>query len=190
MSFPTKNGVSILSPWNTENKVVLSEFLDAYQYKTINMYNLLYVVQSKNDIKNNVYKIGVSSGRPRLGEYVKMHGYPEDGECGGAYLIYLAGTKTKSRTRKTQAGKKEQELIEEYRIRLPWSRKREKQIFAELDSMKFKIVRGKEWYKIPKNRLNKLKEVVTNLTKEITKEEFVIPRKSGRKPKPKQILDL
>jgi hypothetical protein len=73
MPFTIKKGITTLPPWATK-KVFLSDFLNKHQHRTINQYNLLYVIQSRSDVTNGVYKIGVSSGRHRLGECVKHHG--------------------------------------------------------------------------------------------------------------------
>ena len=192
MSFKIKNGVTILSPFKvTGKKILLSNFLKKHSFETINEYNLLYVIQSKNDATNSIYKIGVSSGIWRLREYDRFHGQDTDkGECGGAYLIFLAGQKSPYRKAKTAKAKNEEELKEEYKVRLPWSKRREKQIFKELDKSPeiFKLRRGKEWYEVEKKYLKDFEKIVNNLSKPITKEEYVIPRRSQRNKK-KSVAD-
>ena len=184
MTFKIVNGVTILSPFKVgRRKVLLEDFLSKYTFGNINQYNLLYVLQSKNDAKNDIYKIGVSSGTWRLREYDRFHGNDKDeGGCGGAYLIFLAGQKSPYRTAKSSKGKTEQELKEEYRVRLPWSKRREKQIFKELDKEPdiFTLKRGKEWYEVKKKNLKGFEKIVTNLSKPITKQDYVVPRRSQR----------
>lgn len=184
MTFKIVNGVTILSPFNVgRRKVLLEDFLSKYTFGNINQYNMLYVVQSKNDANNSVYKVGVSSGTWRLKEYDKFHGNNNDvGSCGGVFLIYLAGQKSPYRTAKSSKGKTEQELKEEYRVRLPWSKRREKQIFDEFKKQPeiFKLRRGNEWYEVDKKHLEDFEKIVADLSKAVTKQENVIPRRSQR----------
>jgi hypothetical protein len=148
---------------------------------------MLYVVQSKNDITNHVYKVGVSAGVGRLKEYTKHHGDPatDNGNCAGVSLLYLAGTVATARSRKTVAGKKEAEILSGYIYRVPWSRKRETEIKRTLKSDGFKAVRGTEWFKVPKEEEGKFKGIIMNLNKVVWEEAVLEPRRSERLKKTK-----
>ena len=96
-------------------------------------------------------------------------------------MVYLAGPKSPYRTAVSQRGKQEQQLIEEYRAREPWSRRREKDIFAELEEEGFKIEMGKEWHKVFPNRERaKFRVIVTDFTKTVTNEKGIKLRRSTR----------
>ena len=175
-----KSNIKILHKWSN-GRIDLSEFLRG-KFAKYNEYKMLYVVQSQNDITNNVYKVGVSSGIGRLKEYTKHHGDPKQDvrRCAGANLLYLAGTRAKSRSRKSTAGKIDGEIEAGYIYRLPWSRKREKEIKNELKSKGFKAVRGTEWFKIPNRSITEFKSIVTSLDKVVLEEAAIEPRRSDR----------
>jgi hypothetical protein len=97
----------------------LSKFLRG-KTATLNKYKMLYVVQSKNDIDNHVYKVGISSGIGRIKEYTKHHGESREGKCSGLSLLYLAGTTATARSRKSAQGKIDTEIVSGYIYRLPW----------------------------------------------------------------------
>ena len=148
----------VLCPWNS-NRSLAIEILKPGNRKILDSFNLLYVVQSKADIENDIYKIGVSSGYRRLSEYYKHHGDERDGKskCSGVNLIYLAGTK------KPNLNKSEAERLSGYALKKPWSRVKEQAIFRELKKQKYKASRGAEWFHLSgKIGADILKEIVVN----------------------------
>ena len=175
-----KTNIKVLHNW-TDNRTDLSGFLRG-KFAKYDRFNMLYVVQSKNDITNHVYKVGVSAGVGRLKEYTKHHGDPatDNGKCAGVSLLYLAGTVATARSRKTVAGKKDAEIVSGYIYRVPWSRKRETEIKRTLKSEGFKAVRGTEWFKVPTEKASKFKEIIMDLNKVVREEAVLEPRRSAR----------
>ena len=66
----TKEGVRVLQKWSV-NDVLLSDFMNtpsstktrrSATMRELNKLNMLYVVQSKADRSNNIFKVGVSKG--------------------------------------------------------------------------------------------------------------------------------
>ena len=125
----------VLCPWNS-NRSLAVEIPKPGKRKKLDPFNLLYLVQPKADIENEIYETGVSSGYKRLSEYYKHHGDERDGEskCSGVNLIYLAGTK------KPNLNKSEAERLSGYALKKPWSRVKEQAIFRELKSKNIKQV--------------------------------------------------
>ena len=172
-----KTNVKILHAWGKRED--LTKFLRG---KTTNLqkYNMLYVVQSKNDVENNVYKVGVSAGVGRIKEYTKHHGESGKGKCAGVFLLYLVGTIATSRSRKSAQGKIDAEIRSGYIYRLPWSRKRETEIKRELKKVGFKAVRGTEWFHVPPSRKAEFVKTVTSLNRVVLEEAVLEPRRSDR----------
>ena len=161
----TKEGVRVFKEWGApESDPFLSAFLNTKastkqrrspEMQALGKCNLLYVVQSRADRTNHIYKIGVSKGVGRLHEYVKHHGEPDStkapqkGRCVGVFLVYLAGQMRKDATSKsTTAGKRNADTVDSYATYGPWTRRKEKLIFEELKSQGLEPVRGKEWYHV------------------------------------------
>jgi hypothetical protein len=170
---------NVLCPWNTSRSLAV-ELLKKGNRKKFELYNLLYVVQSKADVENEIYKIGVSSGYRRLSEYYKHHGDERVGtsKCSGVNLIYLAGTK------KPNLNKDEAERRSGYALKKPWSRIKEQAIFRELKKQKYKASRGAEWFHISgKVGADTLKEIVENNDTK-SGDLMVLQRKSKRIRKP------
>ena len=169
----------VLCPWDTSRSLAV-ELLKKGNRKKFELYNLLYVVQSKADVENEIYKIGVSSGYRRLSEYYKHHGDERVGtsKCSGVNLIYLAGTK------KPNLNKDEAERMSGYALKKPWSRVKEQAIFRELKNQKYKANRGAEWFHISgKIGADILKEIVVNGTTK-SGDVMQLQRKSKRIHKP------
>ena len=158
----TKEEVRVFREWAPESKEYLSAFLNTTastkqrrspEMQALNKCNLLYVVQSRADRTNHIYKIGVSKGVGRLHEYVKHHGKPEKplqrGKCSGVFLIYLAGQERKDPSSKsTTAGKRNASIVDSYANYDTWTKRKEKLIFEELKSQGLDPVRGKGWYHV------------------------------------------
>lgn len=175
-----KTNIKILHPWS-DGRVDLAEFLRG-NFTKYNKYNMLYVLQSKSDITNNVYKVGVSAGVHRLKEYTRHHGDPkyDKGRCAGISLLYLAGTTSVARSRKSVSGRIDGEIMGSYIYRLPWSVRREKEIKNELKERGYKPYRGKEWYKVPNKQMSEFKSIITSLNKVVLEEVVIEPRRSAR----------
>lgn len=183
MTFPIVKGVTVLKKFNaSKRKQLLENFLKTHSISTLNDYNMMYVLQSMNDFNNNIYKIGVSAGPWRLREYDRFFGPSKnsEGQCGGAYLIFLAGQKSPYRKARTKKQKDEADIKFTYQTKKHWSKRKEKQIFEILQEKGFIKMRGNEWWQIPDERLDEFKEVVNGMTPQITKEDLVKVRRSQR----------
>lgn len=146
--------------------------------KELDSYNLLYIIQSKADVDDDVYKIGVSSGYRRLSEYYKHHGTEKNStsKCTGANLIYLAGTK------KPNLNKAESLRLKGYALKKTWSRVKEQAIFKALKKEGFRATRGAEWFHLSGEvGAAKLKKIVLNPETKVENGDILImPRKSRR----------
>lgn len=160
---------------------MIPDFLE--KHKQVREYNLLYVVQSRSDVTNGIYKVGVSRGLHRLKEYVKHHGDVKKeklkGRCAGVWLVYLVGTKSKVLSSKSKSARENQEIIESYKYKPHWNEKREKDILADLKEGGFKKIRGNEWFKIENRYIPEFKKIITDTARTVTK-DAPPPRRSER----------
>ena len=189
----TVDGAQVFQKWG-DPPVLLSKFLDVTNstpqlrsptMQAMNGLNLLYVVQSKVDRKNQIFKVGVSRGVGRLNEYVKMHGapeskkYPQIHPCTGAYLVYLAGRpRTDKEAKKSTSAKIDADLVDSYKTEwLKWSHKKERGILNELARHGITPARGREWFQVADKTEKLLKEAVLKSVGQSTKDSLVAENK-------------
>jgi hypothetical protein len=189
----TVDGANVFQRWE-DPPVLLSKFLDVTNstptkrsptMKAMNKLNLLYVVQSKVDRKNQIFKVGVSRGVGRLNEYVKMHGapeskkYPQIHPCTGAYLVYLAGQeRTDKESKKSAAARENADIEESYKSEwLRWSHSKERGILNELSRHGITPARGREWFQVADKTETILKDAVLKSVGQATKDTLVAEKK-------------
>ena len=174
---------SLLLEWNPHRSLAVYLGRPGIR-KRLDSYNLLYVIQSKADVHDNVYKIGVSSGHRRLFEYFKHHGDEKQSQspCSGVNLIYLAGTK------KPQLNKDEAQRVSGYALKKPWSRVKEQAIFRDLKKEGYTAKRGAEWFHLSgKIGAATLKKIIEKPSTKVSNGDVLILQRKGKRIRKKKI---